>query len=422
MSQLEFNQTMTVIGAQWGDEGKGKIIDWFASKDQWHWIARFNGGANAGHTIRYHKQITNVDGQPETIEAKTVVHHLPSGLLHPTVKLLLGNGMVIDIPRLIEELDDFVKNGDVSLEGRLFISSQAHVVLPKHLIDDEDNKKRLGSTGRGIGPAYADKIARTGITIGDLYAMPESELSTLVGGKRALVKWRKYLGRIEQYIADTFFSLGIAYQAGEKIIFEGAQGALLDIDNGTYPYVTSSNVHPSYAAIGTGLSPHVIRKVLGVAKAFTSRVGTGPFPTEMNEIDSTALREHAGEYGSTTGRPRRLGWFDLPLLQRVCFQNGIHEIALTKLDSLKIFDKIPVCTGYSGEEKTHKMTFTSYLETVKPVYTSMEGWSDVNFVGMQTYQHLPSSIRQFIDMVEDYTKVRVKYLSTGPLRNQMIEL
>jgi len=419
MSQIEFNQTITVIGAQWGDEGKGKIIDWLGSTGLWHWNARFNGGANAGHTIRYNGP---ADKEGVVPELKFVVHHLPSSILHPTVKLVLGHGMVIDIPRLVDELDDFAKNSDSTLEGRLFISSQAHVVLPKHLVDDEDNKTRLGSTGRGIGPTYADKIARTGLTIGDLYAMPESELSTLVGGKRALVKWRKYLGRIEQYVSDTFFVLGTAYQNGERIIFEGAQGAMLDIDNGTYPYVTSSNVHPSYAAIGTGLSPHVVRKVLGVCKAFTSRVGTGPFPTEMAETDSTALREHAGEFGSTTGRPRRLGWLDLQLLSRACFQNGIHELALTKLDSLTIFDKIPVCTGYTGIEKTHKMTFTHYLEQVQPIYNTMDGWSDVNFAGMQTFQHIPSSIRRFIDLIEDTTKVRVRYLSTGPSRYQMIEL
>jgi adenylosuccinate synthase len=388
---------------------------------QWTWVVRFNGGANAGHTIRVNTIEKDAEGNEGPVSKKYVVHHLPSAILHPNVRLVLGNGMVIDIPRLIEELDELIAQG-INFDNRLFISSHAHVVLPKHLENDADNQKRLGSTGRGIGPAYADKIARTGIMVGDLYSMPESELAPLLGGKRAMTKWRKYIGRIEPYVSDTFFILATAYQNGEKILFEGAQGLLLDVDNGTYPYVTSSNVHPSYAPIGSGLSPQSLRKVLGVCKAFTSRVGTGPFPTEMDEADSKALRDHAGEYGSTTGRPRRLGWIDLPLLSRMGVQGGIQELALTKLDSLGIFNKIPVCIGYSGIEKTHKMTFTNYLEKVKPVYTTIDGWDDVNFDNIKTWNNLPISIRRFVDLIEDNTKIRVRYISTGPNRHQIVEL
>jgi len=419
MSISDYNQTLAVVGAQWGDEGKGKIIDWLVTRRQeWNWVVRFNGGANAGHTIKY---VTSEDSEVQ--EFKYVVHHLPSGILNPTTKLVLGNGMVIDIPRLIEEIDELESTG-ISFENRLFISSHSHVVLPSHLENDEENKVRLGSTGRGIGPAYADKIARTGLLLGDLYTLSDSDLTTVLSikGKRNLSKWKKYLERLDPYIADTFYLLTAAYMSGEKILFEGAQGLLLDIDNGTYPYVTSSNAFPSYAPIGSGITPHSLRRVLGVCKAFTSRVGTGPFPTEMVDTDSTALRTHAGEFGSTTGRPRRLGWLDLPLLSRMCVQGGIHQLALTKLDSLSIFEQIPVCVNYSGIDKTHKMTFTDYLSKIEPVYVTLDGWSDINMGNITTYQHIPMSIRRFIDLIEDTVRVRIRYLSTGPYRHQVIEL
>lgn len=410
---IEFNQTLTVVGAQWGDEGKGRVIDYLAATGEWQYVARFNGGPNAGHSIH------TLDSENKPI--KHVVHHLPSGILNPNTKLVLGNGMVLDLERLLKEIEDLEKGG-ISFENRLFVSSHAHVILPSHLKADEENQKRLGSTGRGIGPAYADKINRSGIMLGDLYDLTTDQLTTMLGNKRAVPKFRKLLNRIEPYVRDVFWELTNAYQSGNKILFEGAQGLLLDIDNGTYPYVTSSNVFPSYAPLGVGITPAAVRRVLGIAKAFTSRVGTGPFPTEMAESDSTALREHAGEFGSTTGRPRRLGWLDLPLLSRMCVQGGISELALTRLDSLGIFESVPVCVNYTGMEKTHRMTFTKYLEGVTPEYTMMDGWGDVNFNNIQTYHQLPSAIRRYIDLIENQCRARVRYVSVGPLRHQMIEL
>jgi len=409
---IEFNQTLVVVGTQWGDEGKGRVIDYLTATGDWGTVARFNGGANAGHTII----TTDTENKP----LKHVVHHLPSAILTPTVQLILGNGMVIDLPKLLDEIDE-LENSGISIMNRLSVSSHAHVVFPPHIAADKDNQIRLGSTGKGIGPAYTAKAARTGAMLGDLYDMTTDQLAVHLGTKRAVAKFRKLLNRIEPCVRDVFWEVTTAYQRGGKILFEGAQGLLLDLDSGTYPYVTSSNVSPSMASIGTGVSPHVVRRVLGVTKAYTSRVGTGPFPTKMADSDADSLRTSAGEFGSTTGRPRDLGWLDLPLLSRVCVQGGISELALTRMDSLSIFENIPVCVNYDGE-KTHRMTFTKYLENVTPIYQTMDGWSDVNFSNITTYKQLPVAVRRYVDLIESHCRARVKYMSVGPSRQQMIEL
>jgi len=406
MTVIIYNQTLVTIGAQWGDEGKGKIVDSLCATGNFDWVVRFNGGANAGHSVYVGDQ-------------KYTFHQVPSGMINPNTKGAITNGCVVDIPRLLQEIQELDKIG-LSVVGRFFVSSEAHIVTPKHLQKDKVNQKKFGSTGRGIGPAYTDKVARSGVQIGTLYSMSDKELTKLVGADN-LDQWKEHIDTLRPYVADTFWILSVAYMDGNKILFEGAQGALLDLDHGTYPDVTSSNVVSSYAAVGSGLPPQAIRKVLGVAKGYTTRVGTGPFPTEMDSEIAETFRNHTKDFGATTGRPRRMGWLDLPLLSRCVVQNGISELALTRMDSLNIFTEIPVCTQYANG-KHHHETLANYLRGVQPVYTTMAGWPEYEFTGVTKYTDLPVAVRNYIDLIESYCKVRVKYIGVGPSRENLITL
>jgi adenylosuccinate synthase len=364
-----------IVGAQWGDEGKGKIVDMLS--DEVDIVARYQGGANAGHTV--------VIGEKEY-----VLHLIPSGIFHKHVKCVIGNGVVIDPVALMDEIA-MIKSFGITIDGRLFISHNAHLIMPYHKMLDairEQGAQKIGTTGRGIGPAYIDKYMRTGIRVVDLLNRKtlsdklkanieeKNQLLSKIYGSveidvdKIIAEYEKFDTQIDPFITDTPAYLNNALKKKKAILAEGAQGALLDVDHGTYPFVTSSNPTSGGACTGLGIPPTEIKNIIGIVKAYSTRVGNGPFPTELNDATGERLRTIGGEFGATTGRPRRCGWLDIVSLKYSIMVNGIREIALTKLDVLDEFDEIKVCTGYTVNGKPLK-SFSSdvaTLDAVTPVY------------------------------------------------------
>ena len=369
-----------VIGLSYGDEGKGKVVDYLA-KD-YNFVVRFHGGNNAGHTLV-------VNGH------RTAVHALPSGVLRPYVNNVIGNGCVVDLFQLAKEIEEH--GGPSSLKGRLFISHAAHLITPTTVEEDRATGSKVGTTGRGIGPTYAAKMHRTSMRMNDL---DKDKLDDVYG--------KDITSLIRPFVCDTHALLRNAHASGANILLEGAQGTMLDIDHGTYPYVTSSNCTIGAALTGTGLNHKALRKVIGVVKAYSTRVGEGPFPTEQANDIGNKLRELGGEYGTTTGRNRRCGWLNMPDLRYACTLNGVDDIVITKLDVLDSFDKIPVCvlppSRFGGSE-----------------YHTMQGWN-TSTKGMRDGHKLPEKAMDYINMIERALKTKVSHISTSPEREDMIVL
>ncbi|MGE3801517.1 MAG: adenylosuccinate synthase [Candidatus Kapaibacterium sp.] len=414
-----------VIGAQWGDEGKGKVVDMFAEEADV--VARYQGGANAGHTI--------VVG-----DRKYVLHLIPSGILHDNTICVIGNGVVIDPAALMEEIE-LLKSFGVSIEGRLKISHKAHLIMPYHKLLDQltEREQKIGTTGRGIGPSYIDKYNRSGIRIVDLldrvrleeqlregirqkndwfrkvYDAPELDVEKIVA------EYLDFDRQMDDYITDTTSFINEAWRSGKSILAEGAQGALLDIDHGTYPFVTSSSPTSGGACTGLGLPPTAITKVTGIVKAYCTRVGAGPFPTELEDETGEKLRALGAEFGATTGRPRRCGWLDLFALRYSAMINGIDEIVLTKLDVLNDFEEIKVCTGYNvnGEPVKYFPSDCGTLEKVEPIYETLPGWNSELRSG-ESFDDLPSETRNYIRKIEEEVGAPVRYLGIGPGRDEII--
>ena len=416
-----------VVGAQWGDEGKGKITDMLAKTADL--VVRYGGGNNAGHTVI-------VD------DVKFELHLIPSGILYEDKKSVLGGGVVIDPEAMVEEMEGLEARG-ISL-ANLYISETAHVIMPYHRILDGLEEKRkgdnkIGTTGKGIGPCYTDKTSRRGIRIADL--MDEKRfksklekalnfhnevLDKIYGEKRLnaeeiIEEYRPYIEKIKSHVINTSLLLNKAYAEDKKIFFEGAQGTLLDIDYGTYPFVTSSNPTAGGVCTGTGMGPTTIDDVIGVTKAYLTRVGEGPFPTELDNEWGEFLRDKGHEYGVTTGRPRRCGWLDIPILKHAVRVNGLTEIALTKIDVLSGIEEIMVCTAYKHGDKIVE-DFPAYLENeipYEPVYESWPGW-DEDISDCRNYDELPINAQKYIARIEDLVGVPAKIISVGPDRQEAI--
>ena len=419
---------ITIVGGQWGDEGKGKIIDHIAEKADV--IARYSGGNNAGHTI-------------ENKLGKFALHLVPCGVGWDGTKNLIGSGTVIDPDVLIKELELINKN---NLPGEIFISEKAHVIMPYHIkLDQAEEEYRgneaVGTTGRGIGPAYSDKISRNGIRIGDLKNIEnlQSKISKNLNIKnkilkeiygkdeiseeyilKKIVEWNQ---KLSKYIANTEQILYENIDKNKFILFEGAQGALLDIDHGTYPFVTSSNSISGGSLTGLGIGAKNIDNVLGVFKAFTTRVGEGPFPTEIFGNDAETIREIAGEFGTTTGRPRRIGWFDAVAAKYSVQINGLDGMVITKLDILDKFEKIKICTHYEyeGEVLSYFPTDEKILNNIKPIYKEFEGWDESTF-DVSSYEALNSKAKAFLKNLEEIVGIPIVYISTGPSREATIPI
>lgn len=422
--------TVVIVGAQWGDEGKGKLVDFLSEKADV--VVRYQGGHNAGHTV--------VIGNE-----KFILHLIPSGILHEGKLCIIGNGVVIDPAALIEEMDGLREKG-VSTDGRLLISKRAHLIMPYHVAvekagEKSKGSKKIGTTERGIGPAYVEKMARTGIRVSDLLnprsfrerlesnlLFTNAVLKSVYGeeGFDAGEIFERYMGHAERlvpYAADISAVVNRAYSDGKKILFEGAQGALLDIDHGTYPYVTSSSPNAGGACTGAGVGPKMIDKVVGVVKAYTTRVGGGPFPTELRDSLGDELRESGGEYGSTTGRPRRCGWLDAVSLGHSVRVNGFTGVAVTKLDILDRLKEIKICTSYrlGGKEIEGFPEDASVLEECEPVYETLEGWMKETS-GIRDFGALPEAAKRYIGRIEELLGVRADMVSTGQRRDELMVL
>ena len=416
-----------VVGAQWGDEGKGKIVDLLS--DSMDIVARYQGGANAGHTIV-------IEGK------KFVLHLIPSGILQSDVKCVIGNGVVIDPVALMEEIA-MLESFGISMQDRLFISHKAHLIMPYHKMLDKARESQasaaIGTTGRGIGPAYIDKFSRSGIRIVDLLdrTVFEEKLRANIEEKNTVLKKiydqeeldinsiiGEYLDfdiKIDPYIKDTTLFLNQAIAEGKSVLMEGAQGALLDVDHGTYPFVTSSNPTSGGACTGLGVPPTKIDSVIGVVKAYTTRVGNGPFPTELHDEMGENLRKVGAEFGATTGRPRRCGWLDGVALQYSVMINGIDTIALTKLDVLDGIASIGICTGYEVDGKMLR-SFPANVEDlakVKPHYEFFEGWNS-SLAGIKSYDDLPKQAQDYIAAIEKIAGAKVGIVSLSPDRADTI--
>ena len=397
-----------ILGLQWGDEGKGKIVD--ALSKEVYAVCRFQGGHNAGHTIKVN-------------DKQTVLHLTPSGILHPNVNCVIGNGVVLSLEALDKEINGLIDTG-ISFDNRFYVSSGCALILPSHISIDKirDKKESIGTTGRGIGPSYEDKIARRAVRFGDIgnQDILRQKVELLVSyHNRLLVELynekphdiedviseiMSYKHLYDKYCTDT---QGLIYdwvKDDKSLLFEGAQGTLLDIDHGTYPYVTSSSTTAGGVSTGLGLGPKYIDRIIGISKAYCTRVGEGPFPTELFDDNGKMLAEKGHEFGATTGRPRRCGWLDLFALKKAVFTNSVTDICLTKLDVMDEFSEIKVCVEYENEE---------------PVYKTFRGW-DSSTVGISKFEDLPIQAQEYINFIEDFVGCRISYVSTGPSRNQTI--
>jgi adenylosuccinate synthase len=413
-----------VLGAQWGDEGKGKIVDLLAPR--FSIVARYAGGHNAGHTVY-------VRGN------KFILRLIPSGILHRGVTCVIGNGVVVDPQALLAEVDELARHG-VDVGDRLVVSDRAHLILPYHreldvLSEARRGERKIGTTSRGIGPAYEDKVARRGVRVGDLAQMETlgeairhnvDARNKLVPGKAMDVRdvmselaaaWE----RIRRWVGDVSVFLARAQREGRTVLFEGAQGTLLDIDHGTYPYVTSSSATAGGACIGLGVGPRAIGSVLGVAKAYTTRVGEGPLPTELHGEVGEGLRQKGGEFGAVTGRPRRCGWFDAVAVRHSARINGLDALAITKMDVLDGMDEVPICTAYRCRGRTLEdfPADLALLAACEPIYDSMPGWSQPTR-GIRSFDQLPVEARNYIARLEEVTGVPAAIVSTGSDREETI--
>ncbi|HYM24742.1 MAG TPA: adenylosuccinate synthase [Vicinamibacterales bacterium] len=415
---------LAVLGAQWGDEGKGKIVDLLTP--HFSIVARYQGGHNAGHTVY-------VNG------TKFVLRLIPSGILHRGITCVIGNGVVVDPQALFAEVDELIKNG-IDVDNRIVVSDKAHLILPYHrdldlLSEARRGERKIGTTSRGIGPAYEDKIARRGIRAGDLAdpAGLEQNIRDNVTARNRLVQdstmdWKPVLDqvlrlaeRMRPWIRDVSVLLNDAMRDGRSILFEGAQGTLLDIDHGTYPYVTSSNASVGGVCTGLGIPPKAIGRVLGVAKAYTTRVGEGPLPTELLGDMGNRLRESGQEYGAVTGRPRRCGWYDAVAVRYAVRINGLDGLALTKLDVLDGLEEIPICTAYrcGGRRLTDFPSDILQLAACEPVYETMPGWAGKT-AGVRRFDDLPEAARRYIKKLEEVSGVQAAVISTGSERDDTI--
>jgi adenylosuccinate synthase len=411
-----------VIGLHWGDEGKGKLVDILAGKT--NFVARFAGGANAGHTIHVG-------------EKKFVLHQLPSGVLHPQTKNVIGNGCVVHLPTLIEEIEEIEQAG-ISLTDRLFISDRAALLFDFHkeldgLKEAALGKKAVGTTKRGIGPAYRDKIGREGFRLADLADWPTfaarlrerlTELNETykfdINIESELTRYEAYSERISGMIADTGALLSDALESGKTVLAEGAQGSQLDIDHGTYPFVTSSTTTAGNIFTGLGIAPQPVEPNIGVVKAYTTRVGAGPFPTELEDADGERLREIGHEFGATTGRPRRCGWLDLVATKYAIRLNGTNAINITKLDVLNDFAEIKICTGYelNGEKISTPPAVVANCEKLQPIYETLPGWQ-ADTSAARAIKDLPENAQKYIQFVEQFLGVPVRWVGVGVDREAM---
>ncbi len=420
-------RTVVVVGAQWGDEGKGKLVDVLAERADW--VIRYQGGANAGHTVHIG-------------DTTFVLHQIPSGILHPRVRCAIGNGVVLDPETLFTEIDELAAKG-IEMAGRLYVSDRAHMVLPYHkLVDSQSAANReIGTTGRGIGPAYEDKVGRRGVRVLELrhpdklrglveqgVAHANARLAACGSGARAdlastLELLEGLAGRLLPLAADVGLAAHEAIMDGAAVLLEGAQGSLLDIDHGTYPFVTSSNTTSGGAAIGAGISPMALDAALGVVKAYTTRVGNGPLPTELAGELGERVRKLGNEFGATTGRPRRCGWFDSVVVRYAARINGLTDLAVTKLDVLDTLDKLALCTGYvvDGELHTEFPGDLTALESVEPQYEWMEGWR-TSTADARSLDDLPQQARRYLDRIEELVAAPITYVSVGTRRDQIIGL
>src|SRR5687768_15791633 len=421
-------RTLVVVGAQWGDEGKGKLVDVIAEGADW--VVRYQGGANAGHTVA-------IGGR------SFVLHQIPSGILHPGVRCAIGNGVVLDPDTLFEEIDELVQDG-IDVEGRLYVSDRAHLVLPYHKLVDAESRasKEIGTTGRGIGPAYEDKVGRRGIRVLDLrhparlrslvergVDQANAQLARFGSARRAdvdetLERLTTLAPRLLALTEDVSVMIHRAMAGGAAILLEGAQGSLLDVDHGTYPFVTSSSTISGGASSGAGIGPTKINAVLGIVKAYTTRVGNGPLPTEMDEALSERLRTLGNEFGAVTGRARRCGWFDAVVVRYATRVNGLTGIAVTKLDVLDTIDRIGLCTGYEVDGEMHTEfpgDIVALESSIVPRYEWFEGWmrstADARRLG-----DLPQAARRYLDRIEQLVEAPIAFVSVGTRRDQIIGL
>lgn len=417
-----------IVGSQWGDEGKGKIVDILSEK--FDVVARYQGGANAGHTIQIG-------------EEQYILHLIPSGILRDGVKCVIGNGVVIDPNSLLTEIK-FLEDHNIDISGRLFISQKAHLIMPYHKLMDSINEKgdrKIGTTGRGIGPCYIDKYDRKGIRIVDLLNRESlrEKIKLNLSEKNNLLKkvydheeldvekiiheYEEFDKLIDPYIIDVPHYLNEALEDGKKVLLEGAQGAFLDVDHGTYPFVTSSNPTSGGACTGTGIPPTKVTSVIGIVKAYTTRVGLGPFPTELDNEEGEQLRKAGAEFGATTGRPRRCGWFDAFMLNYSRMINGIQRAAITKLDVLSNMDSLKVCVGYEIDGKALKTppADVELFEKITPIYEELPGWKeDISLAS--SYDELPSEAKNYLEFISAKCGFEISIISVGPRRSQTIEL
>ncbi len=417
-----------LVGSQWGDEGKGKIVDLIS--EGFEIVVRYQGGANAGHTV-------------EIGDEKYILHLIPSGILRKNVICVIGNGVVIDPTALLDEIK-LLESHNINVDSRLYISQNAHLIMPYHKLLDsisESGDNKIGTTGRGIGPCYIDKYARKGIRIVDLLNRTELEKkirTNLKEKNEILEKIHKHAGlnvdeivkeylefdsAIDKYIKDVPSYLNQSLENGKSVLLEGAQGTFLDIDHGTYPYVTSSNPTSGGACTGSGIPPTKIDSVIGIVKAYTTRVGNGPFPTELLDEEGEKLRKIGVEFGATTGRPRRCGWFDAFLVAYSKMINGITSVALTKLDVLSSFEKINVCVGYELNGKKLKTfpTNVEYLSNVTPIYETLDGWN-TDITNCERYDDLPKQTKDYLKFISKQSGIKIDIVSVGPKRKQTFYL
>jgi adenylosuccinate synthase len=422
---------VVIVGAQWGDEGKGKVVDIYTENADA--VVRYQGGNNAGHTL--------VVGNE-----KTVLHLIPSGILHEGKKCIIGNGVVLDPKVFIEEIEGLKKKGYMRDDSQLVIDRNVHIIMPYHKKIDiaRENKpgeRRIGTTGRGIGPTYEDKVGRRGIRLADLVNptifaqklkefLPEKNFllenflkDPALDEQQILDEYNGYGEILKKYMGNASLLLDVCRKAGKNILFEGAQGSLLDIDHGTYPYVTSSSTIAGGATTGSGFGPRFITEVIGISKAYVTRVGEGPFPTELHDEMGETLRKAGSEFGATTGRPRRTGWFDAVALREAVRTNGLTGLAITKLDVLDELDSIKVCTAYSyqGEMLEEFPQDANILKECKPVYEEIEGWK-CPISSATSYEELPEKVKNYLTKIEEITGCPVALASVGPRRDQTIQL
>jgi adenylosuccinate synthase len=423
---LKTGKTAVVVGAQWGDEGKGKIVD--VLSERFKVVARYSGGHNAGHTVTIHGK-------------KFILQLIPCGVLREGCRGVIGNGVVLDPFAFMKEVDALRATG-VKVDGNLFVSNRAHVILPYHRMielaaENAPGRVKIGTTSRGIGPTYEDKMARSGLRVQDLldkkllhkhienacrekntiaHALFNSEP---LDPDKMFADYSAIADRVAPFVADTALLLNRAIANGEAVMFEGAQGTMLDIDHGTYPFVTSSSATSGGAATGTGVPPTSINTVIGVTKAYCTRVGEGPFPTESKDAIGEALRKKGNEFGAVTGRPRRTGWLDLPLLRYSNMINGTSWLVVTKLDVLDEQAEIPVCISYKidGKETQQIPAQISGFEMIEPVYRNLPGWQSSTF-GIDNYDKLPEKAKRYLEFVEKESGAKVGIVSTGPDREQ----